>query len=86
MHMENPLNQSNLAFPALEVFHILGFATVIGTIAVVDFRILGFGLMNRDSVQLQRDLFWWTVGALTVVVSTGCYRPILIFTISIRHF
>jgi len=44
---------------------------VIGTIAVVDFRILGFGLMNRDSVQLQRDLFWWTVGALTVAVFSG---------------
>jgi hypothetical protein len=69
--IENPLNQSALAFPTLEVFHIIGFATAIGTIALVDLRMLGLGLLNRSALQLQRDTSVWTFSALTIAIVSG---------------
>ena len=38
----NPLNNNEWSFPLLEIFHILGFALSIGTVAVVDLRLLGW--------------------------------------------
>jgi hypothetical protein len=69
--IENPLNQSALAFPALEVFHIIGFAAAIGTIALVDLRILGLGLLGRSAFQLQRDTGVWTSVGLVVAIVSG---------------
>ena len=47
--IQNPLNESALTFPILECFHILGFAVTVGTIALVDFRLLGFGLRRQNA-------------------------------------
>lgn len=69
--IENPLNQSAYAFPALEVFHIIGFATAIGTIALVDLRMLGLGLLSRSAFQLQRDTGTWTFAALAIAIVSG---------------
>ena len=54
---ENPLNESALAFPILECFHILGFAITVGTIALVDFRLLGFGMLRQSTGELAKA-FW----------------------------
>ena len=43
----NPLNASEFIFPTLEVIHIAGFAVLVGTIAMVDFRLLGLGLKRQ---------------------------------------
>ena len=55
MLIENPLNSSPLAFPVLECFHIVGFALSIGTIAIVDFRLLGWGMRRETPAQLAKD-------------------------------
>ena len=66
---ENPLNESALAFPVLECFHILGFAMTLGTIALVDFRLLGLGL-RQNAGDLAKVLAPWTLfGLITVLVS-----------------
>ena len=69
--IENPLTQSALAFPALEVFHIIGFAAAIGTIALVDLRMSGLGLLSRSAFQLQRDTGEWTIVGLVVAIVSG---------------
>ena len=69
--IENPLNQSALSFPILECFHIVGFAFSVGTIALVDFRLLGWGLRRETPAQIVRETFFWTLGGLIVMVLTG---------------
>src|SRR6185312_6970662 len=59
-----------LVFPVLECFHILGFAVTIGTIALVDFRLLGVGLRQNAS-ELAKSLAPWTLFALTSVLISG---------------
>jgi hypothetical protein len=70
MFIENPLNASAWTFPILEIFHIAGFAVAIGTVALVDFRLLGLGMRHQTSGQLTRDLSMTTlISLLTALVS-----------------
>ena len=68
---ENPLNESPLTFPVLECFHILGFAMTLGTIALVDFRLLGFGLRRQNAADLAKALAPWTLFGLITVLLSG---------------
>lgn len=68
---ENPLNESPLTFPVLECFHILGFAMTVGTIALVDFRLLGFGLLRQKAPDLAKALAPWTLFGLVTVLLSG---------------
>jgi hypothetical protein len=67
----NPLNASELIFPTLEVIHIAGFAVLVGTIAMVDFRLLGLGLMRQKVSEVVRDLGPWTILGLALVLLSG---------------
>jgi hypothetical protein len=67
----NPLNDSPLIFPALECAHILGFALSIGTIAVLDFRLLGLGLLRHPASELAKDLAPWTLVGLAIMLLSG---------------
>jgi hypothetical protein len=59
--------ESPLTFPALECFHIAGFALGIGTIAVVDFRMLGLAMPKQKVSAIAADLSKWTLLGLTLV-------------------
>ena len=65
------LNGSTLIFPALECFHIIGFALLIGSIAIVDFRMLGIGLMRQQPAELSKSLVIWTHLGLLFILFTG---------------
>jgi hypothetical protein len=67
----NPLNGSPLIFPALECVHIIGFALSIGTIAVLDFRLLGLGLTRHPAAGLAKDLAPWTLTGLAIMLLSG---------------
>lgn len=71
MPIENPLNESSLAFPVLECCHIIGFACGVGTIALVNFRLLGVGLTQRSARQLWSDTLPWTLGGLSLAIFSG---------------
>ncbi len=71
MFIENPLSTSPNAFAVLECFHIAGFALAIGMTALVDFRLLGFGLLKQSPAQIARAFEWWLVGGLIVAVFSG---------------
>jgi hypothetical protein len=67
----NPLNESSLAFPVLECLHIVGFVGGVGTMALVNFRLLGVGLTQKSAAQLWRDTMPWTLGGLSLVIVSG---------------
>ena len=75
MLIVNPLN-SELAFPILECFHIAGFAVAIGSVALVDFRLLGLGLSRETPAELSSNTGWWMLGGLIVAIFSG----LLLFT------
>jgi len=67
----NPLNSSALIFPVLECIHIAGFAVLVGTIAIVDFRLLGVGMRRQATSEVARDLSPWTLLGLVLVLFSG---------------
>jgi hypothetical protein len=71
MFIENPLSTSEYAFPVLECFHIAGFALAIGTTALVDFRLLGFGVLKQSPAEIARAFQWWTLGGLITAIFSG---------------
>ena len=71
MLIDNPINSFELVFPVLEIFHIAGFAVAIGLTAAVDFRILGFGLMQQTPSQIAKSTGYWMLGGLVVAIFTG---------------
>jgi len=67
----NPLNNNEWAFPLLEIIHITGFAFSIGTIAVVDFRLLGLAMPSVKPAQLLKNMAPWTLFGLLVMLISG---------------
>lgn len=67
----NPLNSSALVFPILECMHIAGWAMTVGTIALVDFRLLGFGLRKQTAAEIAKELAPWTLIGLAVILLSG---------------
>jgi hypothetical protein len=64
------MRQDIWLYPAIEILHIFGFVTLVGSIAMLDLRLLG--LSPRIPVRLlARHLLPWTLGALIVIVPTG---------------
>ena len=67
----NPLNNNEWSFPLLEIIHIASFAVSIGTIFIVDLRLLGIGMRRQSSAQLLKDTAPWTLVALAIVLMSG---------------
>ncbi len=78
----NPLNSNEWAFPLTECFHITAFALSIGTIALVDLRLLGLGMKHQTSGQLARDTSLWTLAGFIIVIFSG----LLIFSSDPIHY
>jgi hypothetical protein len=84
------LNNSEWTFALAECVHIGGFAVGVGSIALVDFRMLNLGLRHETTARILRYTELWTVVALLFVVFSGValflsqadiYRVNLIFPI-----
>ena len=68
-----PLKNS-LLFPIIQSIHLCGIALLVGSIAILDFRILGVTLHNYDTSELKRRFIPWKRTGLVVMLTTG---PIL---------
>jgi len=67
----NAMNGPEWAFPVVQSLHFMGFALSIGTVAIVDLRLLGLVLRGRPASQLAADLAPWTISGFAVMLITG---------------
>ena len=58
-------------FPVVMSFHFIGFAVLLGTIGIVDLRLLGLGLSRVTAAELTETLDPWTRLGLAVMLITG---------------
>jgi hypothetical protein len=65
------MNGPEWAFPVVQSIHFIGFALSVGTIAIVDFRLLGIGMRRQTASQLAADLAPWTLSGIAVMLITG---------------
>lgn len=65
------INDSEWLFPVIESVHITGLAVLVGTIAIVDFRLLGLTLRDRPVSQIAAALKFWTLAGIVIMLTTG---------------
>lgn len=67
----NPLNNNEWSFPLMECIHIAMFAMSVGTIAIVDFSLLGLLFKKRTPAEVLKATSMWTLIGLVVVITSG---------------
>ena len=65
------IRDSLFYFPLLESVHVLGLSLVVGTIVVIDLRLLGLASTNRPFQRMASDIFKWTWAAFAVTAVAG---------------
>jgi uncharacterized membrane protein len=80
--LANAMNNHEWAFPIVQSLHFIGFALSIGTIAIVDFRLLGLGMRRQQAAEIAADLKPWTLAGLAVMLITG---PLMFSTDAVTY-
>lgn len=65
------IRESSVLFPWIESVHVLAFTLVVGSISIVDLRLLGIVSTNRAVVSVSADVLPFTWTAFAVAVLTG---------------
>src|SRR5258708_30936556 len=76
------MNSHEWVFPAVQSLHFIGFAMSIGTIAIVDLRLLGLGMRRQAPAELAADLASWTRVGIAVMLITG---PLMFSTDAVAY-
>ncbi len=76
------MNKYEWVFPAVQSLHFIGFAMSIGTIAIVDLRLLGLGMRRQAPAELAADLAPWTLAGIVVMLTTG---PLMFSTDAVAY-
>jgi len=76
------MNSYEWVFPAVQSLHFIGFAMSIGTIAIVDLRLLGLGMRRQGPADLAADLAPWTHVGIAVMLTTG---PLMFSTDAVAY-
>src|SRR5215475_3842244 len=58
-------------FPTVQSLHFIGFALSIGTITIMNLRLLGLGMARHTPAELAADLNRWTNIGIAVMLTTG---------------
>ncbi|MGH9740619.1 MAG: DUF6644 family protein [Candidatus Acidiferrales bacterium] len=58
-------------FPIIESIHVISFTIVVGTIAIIDLRLLGLASTGRSIRKMESEILKWTWAAFVVAVATG---------------
>ncbi len=65
------IRNSSYLFPSLEAVHVMALGLMLGTITVVDLRLLGLASRQRSAARVSSEVLTWTWAAFAVVALTG---------------
>ncbi len=65
------IKESSWLFPAVESIHVIALTLAVGTIAIVDLRLLGVASTRRRYTALARDVLPWAWGAFAAAAAAG---------------
>jgi hypothetical protein len=59
------------AFPVIETFHLLALAILLGTVLIVNLRVLGVGARYSSAARINSELEPWMLTSLSVLILSG---------------
>jgi hypothetical protein len=71
MAIPTEIRENETLFPVIESLHVLAICLVVGTISVLDLRLLGLASRNRPVLELSRGILTCTWIAFVVAAITG---------------
>jgi uncharacterized membrane protein len=74
--------ENEILFPWIESVHVLAIVLVVGTISIVDLRLLGVASLDISAHRLMRDVIPYTWGAFAIAAITGS----LMFSSDATHY
>lgn len=77
------LHESLMGYPLIESTHVLAIMLFVGTIAMVDLRLLGLAYREVPISQMTARILPWTVAGFAVMVVTGL---LLFYAIPVRTY
>jgi hypothetical protein len=69
--LSTAIRESDWIFPSIESAHVIAFVVVVGSIAVVDLRLVGLASRGRRADQLTRELLPLTWAAFVLAAAAG---------------
>jgi len=67
----NPIARWEWVFPIVEAIHICGFTLLVGSIVILDLRLLGVTLRGQPVSRIARELAPWIWAGLAFQLTTG---------------
>lgn len=71
MAIPKAIAENEILFPWIESVHVLAIVIVVGSISIVDLRLLGMASLDRAVKRLMRDVLPLTWSAFAVAAITG---------------
>jgi uncharacterized membrane protein len=65
------ISESDIVFPWIESLHVLAITCVVGSITVVDLRLLGVASRSDRIARMTREIVPFTIGAFVLAAITG---------------
>jgi hypothetical protein len=65
------ISEGTWQFPTIETIHVFAITTVIGSIMVVDLRLLNWASRNRSVREVIDEMLPWTWGGFVIAAITG---------------
>jgi hypothetical protein len=65
------VRENDFLFPCVETVHVLAVTMVVGSIAIVDLRLMGLASLDRAVSRVTADVLPITWGAFAVAAATG---------------
>jgi hypothetical protein len=65
------IRNSLYLFPLIESLHVVGITAVVGTVLIIDLRLLGLASVNRSFTAIAADVFRWTWLAFVLAAVSG---------------
>ena len=76
------ISESSWLFPGIESIHVLAITLVVGSITMVDLRLLGINLREHSAREVIADVLPWTWISFVVAVCSGA----LLFSSNATHY
>ncbi len=69
--LSTSIRQVGILFPAIESVHVIAITVVVGTIAIVDLRLIGYASHRRSANRLIHELLPFTWVAFAAAIISG---------------
>lgn len=69
--LAHTMSDSKVLIAATQIVHLVGMTLLIGTIMMVDFTLLGWGIKRHPVARVAEELRPWTAGGLVIMFLTG---------------